>query len=66
MHFFVADETGQPGFADRLAKRFEFFAQPFGDEFDAAVIQVTHNAGDFKSGGDVFGGVTEAHALHAA
>jgi hypothetical protein len=35
-----------------------------GDQFDAAVGQITHNTGNFKSGGGGSRGVAEPDALH--
>jgi hypothetical protein len=60
----IKPATRRRGWPSRKASSSSSIA--FGDEFDATVGQVTHVAGDFKSGGDGFGGVTEADALHAA
>ena len=65
-HTFVADKRLQPRVANSRAEGFKLFARAFGDQFDAAVGQITHNAGNFKSGGDGFRGVTEPDALHVA
>jgi hypothetical protein len=48
------------------AKSVKLVAAAFGDEFHAAIGQIADGAGDFKTGGDGFGGVTKAHALHPA
>jgi hypothetical protein len=63
---FVADKASKSRASDGVAKRFEFFARTFGDEFDAAVGQIAHNAGDLKTGGESLGGVAKADALDAA
>ena len=52
--------------ADGGAKGLELRRPAFGDEFDAAIGEVTDSAGHRKPGGDRFDGVAESHALHAA
>ena len=65
-YIFVADKMFQPRVANGGAEGFELFARAFGGQFDAAVGQITHNAGNFKSGGDGFRGVAKTDTLHMA
>jgi hypothetical protein len=62
----VADKSSKTFRPDGGAKGFEFGARALGGELDAAVGQVAHTAGDFKTGGDGLDGVTKPNALHAA
>lgn len=65
-HIFIVDKMFQSRVADGRAEGFEFFARTLGGQFDATVRQVTHGAGNIKSSGDRFRGVTKTHTLHAA
>src|ERR1700733_7568089 len=65
VYIFVTDKMLQPGVAYRFAEGFEFRPGALDNEVDAAIRQVTHSSGDFKSGGDGFCRVTEPDALHA-
>ena len=59
-YIFVADKASKSRAANGLAEGFQFLARAFGDEFDATVGQIADGAGDFKAGGDGFGGVAKA------
>ena len=59
-------KSRKPRVANGGAKGFQFRARAFGDQFHAAVRQIAHGAGHFKSGGDGFRGVAKTDALHVA
>jgi len=64
-YLLVADKSSKTCIVERGAESGEFRMAAFGVEFHAAVGQIADGAGDFKTGGDGFGGVTKADALHA-
>ncbi len=65
-HIFIVDKMFQAGVADGCAEGLEFLVPALGCQFDAAVGQSTHGAGNIKSGGHGFRGVAKADALHMA
>ena len=64
-HTFISDKSSQPRVADGRAKRIKFLACALGDEMDSTVWQVADGAGNFKTGGDIFCGVTKPDSLDA-
>ena len=48
------------------AESVKFITPALGGEFDAAIGQIAHRAGDLKAGGDGFGGMPETDALNTA
>ena len=66
IYLLIANKASKTFSANGGAKSLQFRVRSLGDEFDAAIGQVAHEAGDFKTGGDGFDGITETDALHAA
>src|SRR5690242_5844004 len=48
------------------SKSLQFRPGALGEQFHPSIREITDGAGDFKAGGDGFGGVTKADTLHAA
>ena len=66
IYLLVADKASKSCTTDGFTKGLKFRALALGDEFNAAIGQIAHEAGNFKTGGDGFDGITETDALHAA
>ena len=66
IYTFVADKASKSCAMDRLAEGFEFRAVTLGNQLHPAVRKITDGAGDIKTGGDGFRGITKTDALHLA
>ena len=62
----LANEAAHFRIANCLEKSVQFLFEPLGEEFNAAIGQITHRADHFKPRGDSFYGVTKPDALNAA
>lgn len=61
--FDFADESLEVAFPDGFQQGIQFIRRALDVQFDAAVLQVAHRAGDVVAGGDLFDRVAEAHSL---
>src|ERR1043166_112395 len=65
-HVFFPNKMLQTCLANRLPKRFQLVLGAFGHQFDPAIGQVAHRAGDLETAGDRFCRITKPDALHSA
>jgi hypothetical protein len=60
---FIADKMFHIS-ANGSQERFEFLACPFGDQFNAAVGQISHSSGNFKARGGGFCHIAKSNTLN--
>jgi hypothetical protein len=65
-HIFPFYKMFQAGITHRLAKTFQFGPLALGNEFDAAIRQITHGPDNLETVRDRARAIPEANALHAA
>src|ERR1043166_1484589 len=63
--FLTLNQSAESRLAPRLAKRVEFLALAFGDQLDAAIVEIAHRARDFETGCDRLHRVAKPDSLHA-
>src|SRR5262245_50707891 len=65
-HIFLLNKMFQTRRPYGLTKGIQLISGSFGHQFNAAIGQIAHYAGDFKSTGDRSGSITKPDTLHAA